>query len=138
VGTAEGQAYGDRVPFRHHGLDLDPDVGEPFVQAREGALHPFGTATDSGRLGVKLVLFGEQLVSQIQFLPVYHLVDDAPLDGLVLRGSHRTSSSLETSRRVPCYRAPKTGASLGLSVSWLAQPFSAEVLYTDGIVAFGI
>jgi hypothetical protein len=59
VGTAEGQAYGDHVPFRHRGLDLDPDVGELFVQAREGPLHPLGTATDSGRFGVKLVLFGE-------------------------------------------------------------------------------
>jgi hypothetical protein len=89
-------------PFGHHGLDLDPDVGELFVQAREGTLHTFGSASDLGYVGAKLVLFGEQFVRQIQVLPIYHLVDDAPLGNLVLLGSHRRSSSLETSRRVPC------------------------------------
>jgi hypothetical protein len=96
VGTAEAQAYADHVPFRHHGLDLDPDVRELFVQAREGPLHPFRTTSDSGRFGVKLVLLGEQFVGQIQVFPVYHLIEDAPLDCLVLCGSHRTSSSLES------------------------------------------
>jgi hypothetical protein len=75
VGTAEGQAYGDHVPFGHHGLDLDPDVGELFVQAREGTLHTFGSASDLGYVGAKLVLFGEQFVRQIQVPPIYHLVD---------------------------------------------------------------
>src|SRR5919112_1121756 len=39
--------------------------------------------------------FGEELVGQVQVLAVYHLVDDAPLGGLVFLGSHRTSSSLK-------------------------------------------
>jgi hypothetical protein len=70
------------------------------------------------RFGVELVLVGEQLFGYAQVLAVDQLIDDAPLDSFVLRGSHRTSSSLEASRLVPYYRAPKTGASLGWSGSW--------------------
>ena len=98
MGTAEGHAYGNHVPFCNHGLDSNLDVRELIVQAREGPLHPFGTASYSGHFRVKLVLFGVQFVGQIQVLLIYHLVEDALQSGLVLRGSHRTSSSLETPR----------------------------------------
>jgi hypothetical protein len=84
----ERQAHGDHVPFHHDGLDVDPHVGELLLQAREGALHPLGTATDAGRLRVKLVVVGVQLVGQIQPLPIDHLFEDAAHDGLVLLGAH--------------------------------------------------
>ena len=58
-------------------------------------LHPFGAASPDSGVGVKLVFCGEQLVGQIQALLIDDLVEDAPLDGLVVRGSHSMPSLLK-------------------------------------------
>ena len=94
VGTAEGKADGNHVPFPDHRLDRHSDVGELFVQACEGPLHAFATATDARRFGVKLVLIREELVGRIQVLLVDHMLHDSAHGGLVLIASVGHARSL--------------------------------------------
>ena len=88
IGTAEGQANGDHVPVRDHRLDRHSDVGELFVQAREGPLHSLATVTDAWRFGVKLMLCREELVGRVQLLLVDHMLHDSAHGVRVLGGFH--------------------------------------------------